>query len=125
MTEWYQKLEVEPWDAIRAWSKHWPGKVSFDLGNVVKYVARAYVKHEDPLPDLRKAASYLRSAITRLEIDQNSDSVGNYLTGRSWNAEECEHPWGFREYKTPAGKTHPVPVCETCKTPRPPHRTIP
>ena len=40
--------------------------LSFNLGNVVKYVARAGRKTEDPEEDLLKALFYLRREIERL-----------------------------------------------------------
>ena len=41
--------------------------LSFNLGNVVKYVLRAGHKTPDPIEDLRKAAWYLNDEIKRLE----------------------------------------------------------
>ena len=53
---------VEVIDAIEAW------ELSYHLGNVVKYVARA--KHKgDELTDLRKARWYLDRYIGRLEAE--------------------------------------------------------
>jgi hypothetical protein len=40
--------------------------LSFNLGNVVKYVARAGRKTDDPIEDLRKAQFYLEREIKRL-----------------------------------------------------------
>lgn len=40
--------------------------LTFNLGNVVKYVARAGKKTEDPIQDLRKAQFYLKREIERL-----------------------------------------------------------
>lgn len=40
--------------------------LSFNLGNVVKYVARAGRKTDDPEEDLLKALFYLRREIERL-----------------------------------------------------------
>lgn len=56
----YATLSPEPIDVIDAWSLGW------NLGNVVKYVARAGRKG-DALGDLRKAARYLEREIARLE----------------------------------------------------------
>jgi hypothetical protein len=56
----YASMPVEPIDAIEAW------ELTFNLGNVVKYIARAGRK--DPakyLEDLRKAAWYLNREINR------------------------------------------------------------
>lgn len=41
--------------------------LSFNLGNVVKYVARAGRKTEDPFEDLFKAEFYLNREIHRLK----------------------------------------------------------
>ncbi|ASN68078.1 hypothetical protein 8F11_43 [uncultured Caudovirales phage] len=42
------------------------GFVSYNIGNVLKYIARAPYKHDTPVEDLRKAERYLRYAIERL-----------------------------------------------------------
>ncbi len=52
----YKDLSPEPIDVIAKW------KLSFSLGCVVKYVARADLKGT-PLVDLRKAAEYLAHEI--------------------------------------------------------------
>ena len=44
--------------------------MGFNLGNVVKYVWRADLKHEDTLEDLKKAAWYLRREIAKRELVQ-------------------------------------------------------
>lgn len=43
--------------------------LTFNLGNVVKYVARAGRKTNDPIEDLRKARFYLNREIERLAKD--------------------------------------------------------
>ena len=40
--------------------------LSFNLGNVVKYVSRAGKKTKDPLEDLRKAQFYLNRELARV-----------------------------------------------------------
>lgn len=58
----YNVGKIEVIEAINEW------KLDFDLGNVVKYVARA--GHKDPaktVEDLRKAKFYLEDAIRRRE----------------------------------------------------------
>lgn len=58
----YRDLDPEPITVIQAW------KLSFCLGNVVKYIARAGRK--DPakhIEDLRKARQYLDFEIAALE----------------------------------------------------------
>lgn len=56
----YHPETIEVIDAIEAWD------LGFCLGNVVKYVARAYRK-EDALQDLWKARWYLDREIKALE----------------------------------------------------------
>ncbi len=55
----YSQLKPEPIDVIAAWS------LNFNLGNVLKYVARAGNKGS-AAEDLKKAAKYLQHEITRL-----------------------------------------------------------
>jgi len=51
---------IEVWDAIAAWG------LGYNLGNVVKYVARA--EHKDAqLRDLKKARAYLNREINIIE----------------------------------------------------------
>jgi hypothetical protein len=62
---YYNDLAIQPRDAIRDWD------LNFNLGNVVKYVARAGKK--DPaklIEDLRKAEDYLRDEIANLAADE-------------------------------------------------------
>lgn len=54
----YNVGSIEVIDAIEAW------KLGFNLGNVVKYVARADYK-SNPLEDLKKAKWYLEREIER------------------------------------------------------------
>ena len=56
----YTSGGIEVIDAIEAWD------LPYHLGNVVKYVARAGKKSEDPTKDLQKAAWYLSRAIEKL-----------------------------------------------------------
>jgi hypothetical protein len=51
----------EPIDVIEDW------KLSFCLGNVVKYIARAGRKNNDRLEDLKKAQWYLNREIEQQE----------------------------------------------------------
>ena len=57
--DYYKRGGVEAIDAIEAWG------LGFNLGNVVKYIARAGRKTADSLQDLRKAAWYLDREIKR------------------------------------------------------------
>lgn len=56
----YNVGRIEVIDAIEAW------RLGFNLGNVVKYVARADHK-SDPVEDLKKACWYLMREIERRE----------------------------------------------------------
>ena len=58
---YYKRGGIEAIDAIEAW------ELGFNLGNVVKYIARAGRKTVDGLQDLRKAAWYLDREIKRRE----------------------------------------------------------
>lgn len=57
---YYKRGGVEAIDAIEAWG------LDFNLGNVVKYIARAGRKTAASLQDLRKAAWYLDREIKRI-----------------------------------------------------------
>ena len=57
----YERLTPEPIDVIESW------ELSFNLGQVVKYIARAGFKEGTTADmDLRKAAFYLHREIERL-----------------------------------------------------------
>jgi hypothetical protein len=56
----YTYSQYEPIDVIKAWN------LDFDLGNVVKYIARCEHKG-DKLQDLNKALEYLQHEIKCLE----------------------------------------------------------
>lgn len=61
----YNIGKIEVIDAINEW------QLDFDLGNVVKYVARA--GHKDPtktVEDLKKARFYLDDEISRLTKEE-------------------------------------------------------
>ena len=59
--DYYKRGGVEAIDAIEAWG------LGFNLGNVVKYIARAGRKTKDGLQDLKKAEWYLSREIERME----------------------------------------------------------
>lgn len=58
---YYKRGGIEAIDAIEAW------ELGFNLGNVVKYIARAGHKTADSLQDLKKAAWYLEREIKRMK----------------------------------------------------------
>lgn len=59
--DYYKRGGIEVIDAIEAWG------LGFNLGNVVKYIARAGRKTADSLQDLKKAEWYLSREIERME----------------------------------------------------------
>ena len=61
----YAYSRFEPKDVIRAWG------LNFNLGNVVKYVARAGRK-DDILQDLQKARNYLDFEIEYIEEERKN-----------------------------------------------------
>ena len=58
---YYKHGGIEAIDAIEAWG------LGFNLGNVVKYIARAGHKTASGLQDLKKAAWYLDREIERMK----------------------------------------------------------
>ena len=59
--DYYKQNNVEVIDFIEAY------KLNFNLGNVVKYVARAGHKNNDTYTDLKKAEQYLLYEIKKHE----------------------------------------------------------
>ena len=59
--DYYKRGDIEAIDAIEAWG------LGFNLGNVVKYIARAGHKTTDGLRELKKAEWYLSREIERME----------------------------------------------------------
>lgn len=66
----YCHSKYEPKDVIRDWG------LKFNLGNVVKYIARAGYK-DDVIQDLKKARQYLDFEIEALEEERN-EKGNNY-----------------------------------------------
>lgn len=60
----YNMGKYEPIDVIRDW------KLNFNLGNTVKYIARAEYKN-NALEDLKKARFYLDYEIQKREMEEN------------------------------------------------------
>lgn len=74
--DYYESDGLEVFDVIEAFD------LNFNLGNVMKYICRAGRKTFDPIPDLRKACTYLEREIERLEADpimnnDESDPITN------------------------------------------------
>lgn len=61
--EHYNRLDPQPKDIIRAWG------LNFNLGNAVKYVARAGHK-DDIVQDLKKAQEYIQFEIDAIEVER-------------------------------------------------------
>ena len=78
----YESDGIEVFDVIEAFD------LNFNLGNVIKYICRAGRKTFDPLPDLRKACTYLEREIERLESDpiMNNDESDPIM-----NNEKSDH----------------------------------
>lgn len=62
----YKTGGITTWDVVAAWG------LSFDLGNVVKYIQRHKLKNG--LEDLRKARQYLDHAIAQMEEFESVNS---------------------------------------------------
>jgi hypothetical protein len=58
--EHYRQLDPMPIEVIDAWG------LGFNLGNALKYIARAGIKTDDPIQDLEKAQYYVTREIDRL-----------------------------------------------------------
>ena len=80
--DYYESDGIEVFDVIEAFD------LNFNLGNVCKYICRAGRKTFDPLPDLRKACTYLEREIERLEADpiMNNDESDPIM-----NNEKSDH----------------------------------
>lgn len=61
--EHYNRLDPQPKDVIRSWG------LNFNLGNAVKYVARAGHK-DDVVQDLKKAQEYIQFEIDAIEAER-------------------------------------------------------
>lgn len=66
----YAYSEYEPKDVIRAWG------LNFNLGNAVKYVARAGRK-DDIVQDLEKAKQYLDFEIEAIKAERENKTSEN------------------------------------------------
>lgn len=55
--EHYTTQPIQTWDYISQ------NNLSFMQGNAIKYIARCYKKHDNPLPDLLKAQHYIEKLI--------------------------------------------------------------
>lgn len=64
----YTAGKYEVIDMIGEIVNHYSGEVAYDLGNAVKYIARAGIKSENTLvEDLKKSVWYVNRAIKKLE----------------------------------------------------------
>lgn len=65
--EHYNRLDPQPKDVIRSWG------LNFNLGNAVKYVARAGHK-DDVVQDLKKAQEYIQFEIDAIEAEKRKNT---------------------------------------------------
>lgn len=63
--EHYNRLDPQPKNVIRSWG------LNFNLGNAVKYVARAGYK-DDIVQDLKKAQEYIQFEIDAIEEERKA-----------------------------------------------------
>ena len=63
--EHYNRLDPQPKDVIRSWG------LNFNLGNAVKYIARAGHK-DDIIQDLKKAQEYIQFEIDAIEAERKA-----------------------------------------------------
>lgn len=66
----YNYSEYEPKDVIRSW------RLNFNLGNVIKYIARAGRK-DDVVQDLLKAKQYLEFEIEAIKAERANKTAEN------------------------------------------------
>jgi len=76
--------KYEPVNVIRVW------RAGFNIGNVLKYIARAGRKTDDPTEDLQKALTYIQIHIQQgcydfKGVPSNEDYKG-YATRNDWRA---------------------------------------
>lgn len=64
--EHYQKLDLQPRDAVRAWSRHWPSHIAHPLGEAIYKLARCGTKGSLE-QDLEKALQHVADALDSLE----------------------------------------------------------
>ncbi len=89
--DYYESDGIEVFDVIEAFD------LNFNLGNVMKYICRAGRKTFDPLPDLRKACTYLEREIERLEAnpimnnDESDPIMNNDESDHIMNNDKSDH----------------------------------
>ena len=76
--EYYKPGNIEAWDVIEDW------ELNFNLGNVIKYVARAGLKADNTTQgDLEKALTYLEREVGRFYEGGVGDSPNTVNTRTS------------------------------------------
>ena len=73
---YYQRGSIQVWDFIR------DQRLSFHLGNAVKYICRYGHKgnYDDLVSDLKKAIHYLNDELNNLERSRNREDLPRYDT---------------------------------------------
>ena len=63
--------KYEAIDIIEDACKSCPANMAFSYGNAIKYLLRAYKKHESPVEDLKKATWYINRIISETESKED------------------------------------------------------
>ena len=63
--------KYEAIDIIEDACKSCPSDMAFSYGNAIKYLLRAYKKHESPVEDLKKATWYINRIISETESKED------------------------------------------------------
>ena len=63
--------KYEAIDIIEDVCKSCPADMAFSYGNAIKYLLRAYKKHESPVEDLKKATWYINRIISETESKED------------------------------------------------------
>mgnify|MGYP004506932483 CR=1 FL=1 len=63
--------KYEAIDIIEDACKSCPADMAFSYGNAIKYLLRAYKKHESPVEDLKKATWYINRIISETESKED------------------------------------------------------
>jgi len=75
----YKKTKIEAWDVIKDW------KLNFNLGNVIKYIARQHaVRKKKRDADLIKAFHYLAHEIIERDLPL-AEKVASLVSGEKYD----------------------------------------
>ena len=67
----HYQCKYEAIDIIEDACKSCPSDMAFSYGNAIKYLLRAYKKHESPVEDLKKATWYINRIISETESKED------------------------------------------------------